>query len=149
MATVGENVIKVPTFGFRLELDELGDLNLESCGKLKESIEIIEDKEGGRTRIADHSPGGFKAENLPCVRVSDLNDRRIFDWWRRVRAGNQEKKNGTYFWVKAGIDVAKMEIKGMLPADHSWAEGDANERAKHQKEEFTLKPIEFGDVTLL
>jgi hypothetical protein len=149
MATNGENVIKVPTFGFRLEVDGLENLNLESCGKLKEAIEVIEDKEGGRQYIADHSPGGVKAENLPCARVTDLNDRRVFDWFRRVRDGNQEKKNGTYFWVKAGIDVAKMEIKGLLILDHSWAEGDAKERAKHQMEEFTLKPISFGDVTLL
>ncbi len=149
MATTGESVIKVPVFGFRVEIDGLGDINLESCGKLKETLEIIEDNEGGQQRIADHSPGKFKAENLPCVRPTDLADRRIFDWWRRVRSGIQDKKNGTYFWVKAGIDVAKMEIKGLLIMEHLWAEGDSNEKAKNQKEEFTLKPVEFGEPTLL
>lgn len=149
MATTGDNVIKVPVFGFRIEVDGLGDINLESCGELKEVIEIIEDNEGGRQRLADHSPGKFVAQNLSCVRVTDLADRRIFDWFRRLRSGQQDKKNGTFFWAKAGIDVAKMEIRGMLCVEHSWAQGDSNEKSKNQKENFTLKPVEFGEVTLL
>jgi hypothetical protein len=149
MATTGESVIKVPVFGFRIELDELGDVNLESCGELKSTLEVIEDNEGGRVTIADHSPGKVKAENMSCVRVTDLNDRRIYDWWQRTSSGIQDKKNGTFFWVRAGIDVGKMEIKGLLIIDHSWAQGDANEKAKNQKEMFTLKPIKFGEVVLL
>lgn len=149
MATVGANVIKVPVFGFRIEIDGLGDINLESCGELKEKLEVIEDNEGGRPRIADQSPGKFMAENITCVRVRDLNDTRISDWWRNTRAGNQDNKNGTFFWVKAGIDVGKMEIKGMMIVEYSGAQGDSNEKAKHQKENFVLKPVEFGDVTIL
>lgn len=149
MATKGENVIKVPVFGFRLEIDGLGDINLESCGDLKEKIEVIEDNEGGKPRIADHSPGKFAAEPMPCVRVRDLNDTRIFDWWRTTRSGVQDLKNGTYFWVKAGVDVAKMEISEMMITEHNGAQGDSNEKAKNQKEMFSLKPTEFGEVTIL
>lgn len=149
MATTGENVIKVPVFGFRVEIDGMGDINLESCGELKEMLEIIEDNEGGNPTIADHSPGKFSTEKIPCVRVRDLNDRRISDWWKTCKSGVQDKRNGTYFWVKAGIDVAKIEIFEMLVTTYTGAQGDSNEKAKNQKENFDLKPRKFGEVTLL
>lgn len=149
MAVTGESVIKVPKFGFRLEVDGLGDLNLESCGDLSEELDIIEDHEGGRQTIADQSPGKYTAKELSCVRVLDLDDMRVRDWWENVKAGNQDKKNGTFFWVKAGIDVAKVEIFEMLPKAHTFAQGDAKSKDENQKENFTLKPVKFGKIQIL
>lgn len=149
MSVVGESVIKVPKFGFRLEIDEIGDLNLESCGELSEEMDIIEDHEGGRQTIADHSPGKFSVKEMPCVRVLDLNDTRIRDWWENLKAGNQDKRNGTFFWTKASTDVAKMEIREMLLKAYSGGSGDAKSKDENQKETFTLKPKLFGVPKLL
>jgi hypothetical protein len=144
----GERLI-VPKSGFRVEVDGCDDLRLTSCGKLEGEMSVIEIEEGGRLTFAQQETNKIKFSPVECVRPVDLAERRIEQWWDKTREGFSDHRNGTYYFVKAGQDVAKIQIRDIIITKHSQAEGDAESDEDPQQETFTLKFQNVGSLERL
>ena len=69
-------------FKFTVEIDGLTYAGFSSMSELKQSVGVVEHREGG-TLLADKTPGLVTVDNVTLERGA-TKDRELWEWWREV-----------------------------------------------------------------
>lgn len=149
MPQVGTTRNIVPLAGARIVIDGCGDLRLMSAGALEEELSRIEIREGGRIRVVQQEVNLLTTSPIDIERPLDLDDLRVSQWWENTKTTQNDHRNGTFYYVKAGEDVAKRELRDVIITKYSNGELDAGNEDEPQKEKFTIQIITIGEIEVI
>jgi hypothetical protein len=139
----------VPKGGFRIEIDGCGDIRAKTSGAIEEELSLISIREGGRARVVQHEVNFLTVAPIECERPLDLEDRKVAEWWENTKKTHNDHRSGTFYFVVAGEDVAKKELRDIVLTKHSDAEGDADGDEDSQMEKFTIQILDVGKLEVI
>lgn len=140
----------VPKAGFEIEIDQCGNLRAMTCGELAGEMSNIKITEGGAIQVVvQQSTNKVKYPAVEITRPLDLSDRTVAEWWAKTESGEQDHRNGTFFYVVGGVRVAKKSIEDICITKFSDGEGDAKSEDDPQMEKFTIEFTKLGALEVL
>jgi phage tail-like protein len=93
---MGTGDIKDPygNYNFLVEIDGITRAAFQQVSGFDSTVEVIEHREGGENTTVRKVPGLAKYSNIQ-LKWGISDDRDLYDWHRRVIAGDIERKNGS------------------------------------------------------
>lgn len=96
-----------PSFNFRVEIDGIEDAGFREVLMPSATIDVIEYREGGEAACSIRKlPGRVHFDNL-VLRRGLTESNSLFEWWRAVCEGGQDRRNVVVTLLDAAGDVVK------------------------------------------
>jgi phage tail-like protein len=81
-------------YNFLVEIDGITRAAFQQVSGFDSTVDVIEHREGGENTTVRKVPGQTKYSNIQ-LKWGLADDRDLYDWHRRIIAGDIERKNGS------------------------------------------------------
>lgn len=125
-------------WAFVVEIDGVKTAGFTKSSAIKQTIGIVEQREGGAIEVVDVSTSTVTNERITLSRGAS-NNNELALWWENIRAGHQDERNVSI--VKqdgAGNELGRRNITGAKIASYEEGDFDGNNNNENAVETIEL-----------